>query len=62
MAGNGKRRRPVPLDQRTPPEDEIRKRAYEIYLERQGAPGSPQDDWLKAESELKRSWLLPAQD
>jgi hypothetical protein len=35
-----------------PTEDEIRKRAYEIYRER-GGPGSALDDWLQAEAELK---------
>lgn len=33
--------------------DEIAKRAYEIYLERNGAPGSADDDWLCAEEELR---------
>lgn len=36
-----------------PTEDEIRKRAYEIYRERGGGPGSALDDWLQAEAELK---------
>ncbi len=36
-----------------PIEDEIRKRAYEIYCARNGGPGSEVDDWLKAETELK---------
>ncbi len=36
----------------TPPEDEIRKRAYEIFLARGGRPGSALQDWLQAESEL----------
>jgi Protein of unknown function (DUF2934) len=36
-----------------PTEDEIRERAYEIYCARNGAPGSEEDDWLKAEAELK---------
>ena len=36
-------------------EDEIRQRAYEIYLARVGGPGDELDDWLKAESELKAS-------
>jgi len=35
-------------------EDEIRKRAYEIYCVRNGDPGSEVDDWLKAEAELKQ--------
>jgi hypothetical protein len=30
----------------------IQLRAYEIYLERRGAPGNPMEDWLQAEREL----------
>ena len=33
-------------------EQEIRNRAYEIYLQRGGHPGSELDDWLHAEREL----------
>jgi hypothetical protein len=33
-------------------EEFIRERAYFIYLERGGAPGNPQADWLQAEREL----------
>lgn len=32
--------------------EEIRLRAYEIFLERGGLPGNELDDWLKAEHEL----------
>jgi hypothetical protein len=32
--------------------EEIRLRAYEIYLERGGLPGAELDDWLQAEREL----------
>lgn len=38
-----------------PTEDEIRKRAYEIYLARDGRPGSEIEDWLKAEAELRQA-------
>jgi len=34
---------------------EIRRRAYEIYLERDGLPGSELEDWLPAEYELQRA-------
>jgi len=37
---------PVDLQQ------EIRRRAYEIYLERGTTPGSEVEDWLQAEAEL----------
>jgi len=33
-------------------EEEIRVRAYEIYLERKGSPGSEREDWLNAEREV----------
>jgi len=35
-----------------PPHEEIALRAYQIYLERNGAPGDPHSDWLRAEAEL----------
>jgi hypothetical protein len=37
-----------------PSHEEIRLRAYEIYLERGGHPGNEMDDWLQAERELER--------
>jgi len=36
----------------TPNCDDIRLRAYEIYLERGSLPGNELDDWLQAEREL----------
>ena len=33
-------------------EQEIRNRAYEIYLQRGGQPGCELEDWLQAEREL----------
>ena len=33
-------------------EDDIRRRAYEIYLSRNGAPGNDIEDWLRAEREV----------
>ena len=38
----------------TPSSEEIRLRAYEIYLERGSLPGKELDDWLQAERELDR--------
>ena len=29
--------------------EDIRLKAYELYLERNGAPGDAREDWLKAE-------------
>jgi hypothetical protein len=39
------------------PQEEIRRRAYEIYLERGEQPGCDLDDWLRAERELQRGEL-----
>lgn len=36
----------------TPTLEQIQVRAYEIFLERHGAPGSQVEDWLRAEREL----------
>jgi hypothetical protein len=38
-----------------PSHEEIRLRAYEIYLERGWLPGHELDDWLQAEGELERA-------
>jgi hypothetical protein len=37
-----------------PSEEEIRQRAYDLYLQRGGADGLDFDDWLSAEQELKK--------
>ena len=37
---------------RHPTQEEIAQRAYEIYLERGGAPGNELEDWTRAEREL----------
>jgi hypothetical protein len=42
-------------------EEEIKLRAYEIYLERGEQPGRELDDWLQAERELERGVLGRAQ-
>ena len=39
-------------------DEEIRRRAYEIHLERGEQPGRDLDDWLQAERELKRGMFL----
>ncbi len=38
---------------RPPTEEEIRRRAYEIWSARGGEPGHELDDWLQAERELQ---------
>jgi hypothetical protein len=42
----------------TPSHEEIRRRAYEIYLERGCRPGDELDDWLRAERELHKVALF----
>jgi hypothetical protein len=36
-------------------DEQIRERAYEIFLARGGAPGHEIDDWLQAEKELSKN-------
>ena len=38
--------------------NEIRRRAYEIYLERGGLPGHELEDWLQAEYELQNAAIF----
>ncbi len=33
-------------------EETIRQRAYEIYKQREGNGGSPEEDWFRAEAEI----------
>jgi hypothetical protein len=37
---------------REPSEEEISRRAYELYLQRSAEPGKDVDDWMRAEREL----------
>jgi DNA relaxase NicK len=41
---------------------EIRRRAYEIYLEHGEQPGGELDDWLRAEREFNKALVLEAFD
>lgn len=43
-----------------PTQEQIALRAYHIYLERNGAPGDPHADWLRAERELLEPKLKSA--
>ena len=47
-------RRPRAERASQPSVDDIRRRAYDRYLERGGKHGQHFDDWLEAERELKR--------
>jgi hypothetical protein len=40
-------------------EEEIKRRAYEIYLERGEEPGRDLEDWLQAERELASHGITP---
>jgi len=39
---------------RGPSQDEIKRRAYQIFLERGGIDGHAEEDWLQAEYELRQ--------
>jgi DUF2934 family protein len=39
---------------RAPSQNEIELRAYQIFLERGGVDGHAEEDWMQAESELRR--------
>jgi hypothetical protein len=41
-----------------PSQEEITRRAYEIYLERGGLPGRALQDWLQAEREFESAALF----
>jgi hypothetical protein len=39
---------------RAPSQEEIERRAYQIFLKRGGIDGHAEEDWLQAEYELRR--------
>ena len=41
-----------------PTEEQIRRRAYEIYIARGGSGGNPDSDWRQAEQELRGRMTL----
>lgn len=45
---------PSPMAERKIPEELIRQRAHEIFLERGSQPGQELEDWLQAERELRQ--------
>ena len=47
VSGVRKNLKPFSLD------EEIRLRAYELYLERGGRPGDEHEDWISAEREIR---------
>jgi hypothetical protein len=51
--GNGSTvKKKSPSAKKLSPQEKIALRAYEIYLERGGAPGNPLEDWVRAEREI----------
>jgi Protein of unknown function (DUF2934) len=44
---------PEPNSKRQAPEEEVRVRAYQIYVSRNRKPGRALEDWLQAERELQ---------
>ena len=59
---DAKQRRPplpaiekVETKQRIITEDDVRRRAHELYLKRGGNPGDELGDWLQAERELREN-------
>ena len=49
---SSKPKKPRAAKRNVPTHEEIALRAYHIYLERDGAPGNPAEDWVRAEREL----------
>ena len=43
-------------------EEEIKRRAYEIYIERGKEPGRDLEDWLQAERELASHEITPQEE
>jgi hypothetical protein len=48
-----KERPPKGATESLPLEEQIRRRAYELYVERGSESGSEVDDWLRAEEEIR---------
>lgn len=47
---------PIPHFDAVAHQKEIAQVAYRIWLERADRPGSPEDDWLKAEAEVRAKY------
>ncbi len=48
-----------PMEKKGPSKEEVRQRAYELFLERGGEHGSDVGDWLEAERELQERYARP---
>ena len=59
MSQNGKGNDKVnSIASHAPSHEEISRRAYEIYLGRDGFGGNELDDWLQDEAELRRNAIV----
>jgi Protein of unknown function (DUF2934) len=47
---------PIPVFDPVAHQKEIAQVAYRMWLERGDRPGSPEDDWLKAEAEIRAKY------
>jgi len=54
-ASTAKSKKPASLDDYI---DEVKKRAYEIFIGRGGHPGAEISDWAQAEKEIKAKYGL----
>ena len=50
---HAKEQPPKSQSETLPLEEQIRRRAYELYVERGGDSGSEVEDWLRAEDEIR---------
>lgn len=53
QAGNHTQNNPTIESKPAPTEDQIRDRAYQIFVQRGCVPGNPAIDWLDAELQLR---------
>jgi hypothetical protein len=51
--GQPSAKKPVSAARQEPTPDQIRDRAYRLFLQRGGQGGNPVEDWLTAERELR---------
>jgi hypothetical protein len=54
MLGITRAKQPAP--EITPLEERVRRRTYELYVQRDNQSGSELDDWLQAEEEIRRPY------
>jgi hypothetical protein len=57
MPATARAKKPAPETniETLPLEERIRRRAYELYIQRGNESGSELDDWLQAEEEIQRA-------